>query len=908
MLKDDITLRLTGRDSVVPFIDGILGGGKGNVRRCPNSAGHSRGDKTPSLSFNPDHGGWKCHGCGKTGSLIDLWMLSMRSTDFPSALRSIAKQLGIKDDTRPSRLIASKYLQTDHKDYKSWSEFNGTLPPVSVREFIVDRYGLTVDTMKKYRLVWDIKTKRLMIPIPEWTWDRLMNIKRHDIMRLHCNWFTRDGEPVVTRPSDRELATQSSMLIPKWKSRPKTYSVADHGTNWLYPATAISSFGPDEWVYFVGGELKALLMLQSGYNAISGTLGEGSLEDAHLGVFNGRKIRVLMDPDDAGRSASEQIGQQLSKAGIVCEMGWWNEGWQEILPHKGDITDLIMRFGPDSITAGEYIRWSHVAAADPAALTDEELGLKDWSKAYPIKFSELVSPAMVGNPVKVESVISGMQAAPHALPSLLQVACPAGKKFQDAHCKKCRLPSCNFEATNNFTLPEKLELIGTPELKRRSAIYAKLGIPVHCNRPLIKVLHDSLQPVVLAPSMSNSAEGEDDERFDYRHRAGFILSDTKPDITENNAYRLGGTIMPDPKNGQFTFLIEDIQAAEQDALSWRFSPMKLNWLRHIRHMDLDDALKLIVDDFRDYGCPIYGQDDMIMSFILPYFMPLKFKIAGQDCERVCPQVCILGDSNVGKSTVIKNMMKYFGSGRFYDMSTNPTFAGMVGGMTSLGSNNQMFSWGVLPSSHRGCIGLDEFNKMPTNDIAKYTGLLSSGIASRVSAGVNQSTLCHVRIIAMANIRDNVECKMLANVNIRRELGKLYGTPQDLGRVEFVHIQPATDNIRSFNRLHTPVNGECWYSKEVARFHLSWAWNIKHVAFEDVPHLLRLCDEMTKEMGYNHPVLLAPQVRWKIGRVAAAFAALHGQFSGEDNLTLHVGTEHVIKAYTFLRAKALAMGD
>jgi hypothetical protein len=279
--------------------------------------------------------------------------------------------------------------------------------------------------------------------------------------------------------------------------------------------------------------------------------------------------------------------------------------------------------------------------------------------------------------------------------------------------------------------------------------------------------------------------------------------------------------------------------------------------------------------------------------MLAMFMPFEFYLGDELCERKCPNVAILGDSNVGKSTAAKRAIEFWGGGRFLDMGSHPTFAGLVGGSQTSSNGKQIFSWGALPSCNRAFVALDEFNKMYPQDIGSLTAILSSGIAQRVTSGVQQSTSCFVRFLSMSNPRNSN--KRLSKLNIAKAFEDLYHTPQDLGRCDFAHAEPL-DEDRDYTKKRKPARSVQLYTKQIARFHLSWAWNMSkekiHIPEDSVlEHARNLIDKC----GNRSALTLSPQLKWKLARVAAGVALICYSNFNDPARVQHVKvTEHHVK--------------
>ncbi len=77
--------------------------GKNFQAQCPFHQ-----DKTPSFTVSPDMQIYKCFGCGKSGDIFDF-VMEYENLEFPDALKKLAKQAGIKLDSK-TLTPKNKYL------------------------------------------------------------------------------------------------------------------------------------------------------------------------------------------------------------------------------------------------------------------------------------------------------------------------------------------------------------------------------------------------------------------------------------------------------------------------------------------------------------------------------------------------------------------------------------------------------------------------------------------------------------------------------------------------------------------------------------------------------------------------------------------------------------------------------
>lgn len=77
--------------------------------------------------------------------------------------------------------------------------------------------------------------------------------------------------------------------------------------SWLYPGEPST-----EWVLLAEGELDALAALSRSIPAVSGTTGAGNWSSDWTAPFGGRRVAIVYDADEAGRSGAEMVAAELS--------------------------------------------------------------------------------------------------------------------------------------------------------------------------------------------------------------------------------------------------------------------------------------------------------------------------------------------------------------------------------------------------------------------------------------------------------------------------------------------------------------------------------------------------------------------------------------------------------------------
>lgn len=913
-------------------MDDLLGPGRGTVRRCWNKAGHSHEDKSPSLSFNPQTGAWRCHACQEKG---DIFTLHMRLTkqSFPETFKALLAKYNIyvpdsERDHRGKGPVGDRRAPLEEAPVLAKLQAARETWTPQLLAFMRTRYGLLSDTIVFYHLGRSQVDGRVWIPVFARRVNeegdnnalsgrgRIVNIRKHDCFRRYCFWQHRSSPRVErVRPqeiTEEDLAQQEyGDWKPSYTNEPphcKVLSVKGYGGIYLYPFEQLLYSKPETTVYVVGGELKALLLIQQGVCAVSFTGGEGSVEENFLPYFLGRKVRVLMDPDEAGCAAATKLSRVLANAGAYVEKGIWPGDLTARLPEKGDVTDLLRLHSWNAAVLDSHLMWVEIDAQlvdDDLALPQQEtFGLKEgvWEDMTVVPFQTLVDPQHLGEWVRTPALISGRGDAPYAVPRKANITCEAGKKSGSPFCISCSLPGNGFVHRFEFPTEGQLALLGSTTETVRAKLIEKAGIPRKCRLPDVQVENSAVETCVLTPTLDvyeDYGSGGDlspkhDRSFEFRHQPAVLLSEARIKIVENSAYEFGGVIIPEPKTGRFTYAIREYRPLDNHVLHYKPNAQLEGELRErmfARGRQGPEVLAWLISQVRDHLLHLYEQDEMVLTLLMTYFLPFSFKLGQFTCERVCPSVLLLGDSNTGKSTTVAKLMRHYRAGRYADLGSKATFAGLIGGNMSIGgaaTGKMQFTWGLLPTSHRGLVVLDEYNKLSEDDIGALTNTISSGVAERVTVNGNRRTMCWVRLLYLANPRNARPLATFANP--LDAAFQIAGTPQDLGRIDFVHVQPTIRNIQSLNQQHVPTE-ELGYTSDLARYHLQWAWSLQPDQIKIVrpDHVFTRAIHLVNRYN-SHPLLYPAQAKFKIARLAAGVAAL--LLSLDDKGRLIVQPEHV----------------
>jgi hypothetical protein len=878
-------------------VNNLLGAGRGTARKCFNTRAHSRGDKSPSLSFSPATGAWRCHACGEAGDIFKLYQ-KIHGGTFVDVLRYYADKLGVQsakfEKASATKTVAERNIIGEAKTSHEFL-LGGSEKALRILEFIQLRYSITPKVIARYKIGWSEKRDRMIVPVHRIRpgFDEVVNLRMHDVLRLHCSWH-KDGKPVKFSGTEypgeitlEDVMTQTfGPLTPKWdRDRAgKVVGVSGHNTPYPYP---IETFIDNNDLVLVGGENKALALISAGVPSFCFTGGEGCSWEPIFEYCAGKKLRILFDADYGkplnkdGWTRVQEMGLELAKkfanAGAVVKFGRWPEEVSKSLPHgSGDISDLLVLNDGDAKASLDQIDWVPVERDVESHKSQDLFVGRDPMpmEIAKVEFSNFINPLYVNEWGEVHLVALGSGSGQSLVKSGAEITCPEGQRLPNPKCNVCSLPKNGHHTVVESTMFEVLRRIGMPESKYTKDLMLLSGVAEGCRLPVVAWKYVSTQIVVVAPSIDSKASVRT-----YTNAVAIAINDgTQPNIIDGTNYRVIGRPTQDPKTGHAVIAMQMWEETKAGVLTFDYDEgmhqkVYSSFGRGLTPDAQIDRILTMLEAGPFNG--IKGQRDMILTVMLSWFAPIAFRIwpHQESAATRCPMFLVLGDTTTGKSTVARAAHNLYSAGAWLDMGASPTMAGIIGGQAKIG-NQQMFAWGALPSADRTIVVMDEFNKAPVELIGNLTALVTEGIASRTIVGFNRKIASSVRMLCLANPREipgRPSVRLSSAPDPLRVINELYATPQDVRRVDLACIVMQSKDT---SHLYGEVRPKDIEYKNFARYHLSWAWTRgeEDFVFENALSMQSKAIELASKLGDNL-LLLPQQAVWKIGRIAAAFAML-----------------------------------
>jgi len=471
---------------------------------CPFHEKPRDGHKTPSFGFDPDTGGWKCHGCGKGGGPVD----------FLGYIEILGYDPSNRDQRRKAReLLCEKipsYQPTTPSVIGKMEKSAPRTMPLPGPEKI-DKYHR--DLLEDTEMLDHLVNERL--------WSEEV-IKKLRIGKMSSHGGSRYTIPISQGGELVNVRKYNSKLSPKMMG------IKGRNSAYIFPEFPLEK----ERLYLVEGEPDCIAALSIGLNAITFTAGAGSLpKDLHR--LKDHKIVILYDNDDAGREGAKKVLAAVQKFTSQVKI----LDLYDICDKSNDSTDAILNLG-----SSEFLRLLKESASRMPA---EAVAPLNTIIKKEVGFNEAIASGHIGTKIEVVAMVLGRRERPYSATSKLSSKCKSvGLK---PFCSLCPLSSgsCETPASPNEFICERdlLKQIKVGDAARRAVLRETGGFL--CDEWEIddyKSKNESLFEVVIGPYHDSSAE---QEHIGFQQRTAFAI-DEGGGHSINQPYRFTGVTVAQP--------------------------------------------------------------------------------------------------------------------------------------------------------------------------------------------------------------------------------------------------------------------------------------------------------------------------------------------------------------------------
>lgn len=714
--------------------------------------------------------------------------------------------------------------------------------------------GLTDETIKQYQIGFESRTKRYTIPIRDAN-GAVVNIRKYQIGgdgQKMINHMTKDGTSYGSPPR----------LFP--------IAVLDGAQN----------------VIICEGELDALMAIQNGFNAISGTGGASKWLGEWAQHFAGMNVTTIYDNDQEGRLGAARVRAALKKhAATVRSLD------AIVDAAKGDVTDYFLSGGTarllrQRLSDLEISADASTVAADPeAADASAVVGVIGTMQA-----------ASNGKPLSITATITGRKDPTYSIPKQFTASCSLdyGPK-----CKVCPMLVEHEGEVSVEVGKQDLDLIsrfierGADD--RAFVVMQTFGVPTRCTQFNLEV---EQQHTVEELFITSSVDTRKDEEADYTQRRIFNFGDDYATQT-NTVANLAGSTWPSPKTSKNEFYSWDLEPAVTSIDQFEVTDDFIKRMQKFRPTAKQRPMEKCRDIAKDMAfnvTGILGRERMHIAMDLVWHSPLRYIWRGQ-VYRGWLELVLVGDTRTGKSQAARALSRHYQLGHVISCE-GATFAGLIGGAKQVGEQ-WTIQWGEYTINDRRLVVLDEVSGLSHEIIALMSDVRSSGEA-QINKIEHGRTSARVRSIWISNPRQSkyVDEKKTLGIDIVQDV---IGNPEDIARFDIAmsvreeDVGPEIINT-SFER------GDPKYSSQDCQDLLLWVWSrrAEDVYFKDdaVQQVFDNATELSKMYVLKPGLLQLGNAHEKISRVAAAIAAR--TFSTDDTATkIVVERSHVMDAAAFL---------
>jgi DNA primase len=263
-------------------------------------------DERPSLGVNMTTSLYNCLACGESGDVFTFYQ-KIHSCDFREALERIAREeVGLVAETprpkqqKPQPAQTAERRTIPHSVAEEWHQ--ALLANDKALSSLMQLRGYTLDTIKRFKLGYIEKDKRVSIPIYDEAGD-LINIRRYS-------------------PGGK----QDPKFLPYQRG---------YGRAAWFPIEALQG---DE-ILLLEGEPDTMLAIQLGLPGLCQTSGCETFKAEWVPLFKGKKVWICYDIDQGGASGAERVANAL--AGTAAEVRVIRLPLDQVKHPKGDFTDYI---------------------------------------------------------------------------------------------------------------------------------------------------------------------------------------------------------------------------------------------------------------------------------------------------------------------------------------------------------------------------------------------------------------------------------------------------------------------------------------------------------------------------------------------------------------------------------------
>lgn len=813
-------------------------------------------------------GSFKCYVCNETGDFAKFYAHST-GMDRQNALKQLAEMYG-----SPEPLAK----EVDRVQLGRWHTALVANEPALTR--LAQTKGITRDTVTRRTLGWEAQQSRYTIPVTD-AHGRVVNVRRY-----------RPGE---VDPANKMLSLPgfgSNLTLYPWDNLTRPATEFDRTSFSSSVRELLESKDP---VIITEGEIKALLLEQHGFRAVSATGGANSWSDQLSKTFQDRHVYIALDADKVGKEAAVRIARQIKKyarwVGIVTLP-------LEGSKHQKDVTDYFLAANYGAQDFGNLL------LATDEFKPRKRKGLNIGEQVYQVSLLNAAKAQYTGKRIETTFVVASKDMSPFIVPTKVRVQCERDQGERCERCAVCR--EGGTQATDRiFELPDSdevlLRLINVRRETQERLLREIHGV-IDCRANTLEHVETiNIEHMRVIPAVDLArAESQEEDCSRVGYRIGF-------GIQPNTVYVGQGAVLPDPRDQMAVLLFDEVTPAVDSLAEFSESVKdeELEELKVFRPAEdtpdaIDAALEKLYDDFSHNVTGIYQRNDMHLFMDLCWhsalYLPGK-PFGKTEPERGWCDMLVLGDTRQGKTETAQRLRQHYGIGQWASAKMC-TRAGLIGSAQKVGDRWHI-SWGIVPSADRRLVVIEEAKGMDREVIKQLTDVRSSGQAQLIMVE-KAVTFSRTRLLWLSNPRSDRSLDTYPfGVEALREL---IGAQEDIARftaVMFVASGEVSDKVLS-GQADEPTQ-EHWATATLCRRLLLWGWTRTSNDIQYTEGALLAIRDVVQNQAKRYspgiPLVEPADHRFKIARLATALAIR--LFSTDETMRKLVVTEahvHFIGEY------------
>lgn len=755
------------------------------------------------------------------------------------------------------------YRQERKEDFET-ALVTGRQLDEEVRQWLAQERGISEETARKYHLAQKIEEKKHWLT-------GLMVKKKYLLIPI----YDQNGELVAGR----------EYLLPAYRDEkdPKIKFAWPKSPVTLFPVSSLQH----DTIVVTEGELDALLLNQQGIPAITTTAGAGAPFERFVDSFRGKTVYFCFDCDRPGKEgakkAAETLARQEDITVYVMDLG---------LDEGEDVTDFFVKYGR---TKDDFLSLMKQAAPVTNPLPPE----------LPMS---AIGTEHINKPFLVKARVLG-EAGIHKFvwPQHNVLSCSGGNLDV---CNVCPLQSRQCFVTIRPNDPLVINLMEKPPDKQKAFIAALAGIPyvTQTRRCMRWTFAEGSRMEMAVPVFIESSE--EDVPDAKKELAGYVTTEKAA-----NALRSGKEaqfwltpVQDTQKDGKLMFIAEEVIPLQDDLDTFRMTE-SLHQSLKVFQGDPFKKIPEIASSLNRNVFRIRGREELLIAYDLIYHSVIGIPNPNAPGRIIkgWAELLVVGDPGEGKSQLAMELQNYYGLGAIQDAAI-ATPGGLTVTTVQMGGK-WIFRDGLLPLNDRRLVVIDEFNKIPSEDLGRLNTSRASGkITASSSAGTYEKD-ARVRLIWITNQKDGQRIDVGRNAGSFpiEMVAELFPDRGAQDRLDLAVLVLRDDPKPEFD-APPKAQEDPIYTKHLCRSLVLWAWTRRpdQVHFtEDAVREVRLVSDRLRRMFW-HPdsnielINSGERTTERIIRLAAAVAAR--TYSTADGENLFITAEHVRFIEEFLKAQ------